>query len=53
MSVVTQGLQAGQRVVLDGQYRLTPGAHVVEMGGGKGQKPNEKQAKARSGGDES
>jgi multidrug efflux system membrane fusion protein len=55
MSVVTQGLQPGQRVVLDGQYRLTPGAHIVEMGTGKGQKPNEKQAssKARSGGDES
>jgi len=30
LTVVTKGLQAGQRVVSDGQYRLTPGADVVE-----------------------
>jgi multidrug efflux system membrane fusion protein len=42
-TVVTQGLAAGDRVVVDGQYRLTPGARVAEVhadsgksGGGKG-----------------
>jgi len=30
LAVVTKGLRAGQRVVSDGQYRLTPGADVVE-----------------------
>ncbi len=29
-AVIGQGLQAGQRVVLDGQYRLHPGVRVVE-----------------------
>ena len=29
-SVIETGLAAGDRVVLDGQYRLTPGARVVE-----------------------
>jgi multidrug efflux system membrane fusion protein len=28
--VVTQGLKAGERVVVDGQYKLTPGARTVE-----------------------
>lgn len=28
---VTQGLKAGERVVIDGQYRLTPGARAVEV----------------------
>jgi multidrug efflux system membrane fusion protein len=32
VTVVTRGLAAGQRVVVDGQNKLTPGAHVVEMG---------------------
>jgi multidrug efflux system membrane fusion protein len=32
--VVTQGLTAGERVVSDGQYRLTPGARVVEVQAG-------------------
>lgn len=31
-SVVSSGLQAGQRVVSDGQYRVTPGAAVVDAG---------------------
>jgi len=31
LAVISQGLQAGERVVVDGQYRLTPGARVVEM----------------------
>ncbi|MCL2830993.1 MAG: efflux RND transporter periplasmic adaptor subunit [Betaproteobacteria bacterium] len=31
LAVVTRGLSEGERVVLDGQYRLTPGAHIVEM----------------------
>jgi multidrug efflux system membrane fusion protein len=30
-SVIDSGLAAGDRVVVDGQYRLTPGAHVTEM----------------------
>ncbi|MDR0273829.1 MAG: efflux RND transporter periplasmic adaptor subunit [Burkholderiaceae bacterium] len=36
--VVTQGLKAGERVVVDGHYKLTPGAQTVEMpaAGGKG-----------------
>lgn len=29
-SVIDSGLAAGDRVVLDGQYRLTPGARVIE-----------------------
>jgi len=29
-TVVGKGLQAGERVVTEGQYRLQPGAHVVE-----------------------
>lgn len=29
-SVIETGLAAGDRVVLDGQYRLTPGARIVE-----------------------
>jgi multidrug efflux system membrane fusion protein len=31
IAVITQGLSAGQRVVVQGQYRLTPGARTVEM----------------------
>ena len=31
LTVVTAGLSAGQRVVIDGQYRLTPGVNTVEM----------------------
>ncbi|NYE23995.1 efflux RND transporter periplasmic adaptor subunit [Pigmentiphaga litoralis] len=30
MAVVDQGLQAGQRVVVDGQYKLRPGSTVIE-----------------------
>jgi multidrug efflux system membrane fusion protein len=30
LAVIDKGLEAGQRVVLDGQYRLKPGAHVTE-----------------------
>jgi len=29
-TIITQGLKAGERVVVDGQYRLSPGALVVE-----------------------
>jgi len=29
-SVIDTGLSAGERVVVDGQYRLTPGSHVTE-----------------------
>jgi multidrug efflux system membrane fusion protein len=30
IAVISDGLQAAQRVVLDGQYKLKPGSHVVE-----------------------
>jgi multidrug efflux system membrane fusion protein len=29
-SIIDSGLAAGDRVVVDGQYRLTPGAHITE-----------------------
>lgn len=31
LTVISQGLKSGQRVVTDGQYRLTPGAQVVDQ----------------------
>ncbi|PIG09247.1 efflux RND transporter periplasmic adaptor subunit [Comamonas sp. 26] len=31
LTVISQGLKPGQRVVTDGQYRLTPGAQVVDQ----------------------
>lgn len=30
-SVIAKGLQQGERIVVDGQLRLTPGAHVTEQ----------------------
>lgn len=48
VSVVTKGLKAGDRVVVDGQYRLTPGAQIVEMDAKGGGKPGERQARAQS-----
>ena len=49
--LVTQGLKAGERVVTDGQYRLMPGAHVVDVADAKGDKggKNKKPASAASG----
>lgn len=38
-TVIGQGVQAGQRVVVDGQYRLHPGAKVVEAKPAKHTKP--------------
>ncbi|UYK83468.1 efflux RND transporter periplasmic adaptor subunit [Xanthomonas sacchari] len=38
-SVIGQGVQAGQRVVVDGQYRLHPGAKVVEAKPARHAKP--------------
>lgn len=35
LAVIDQGLTAGQRVVLDGQYKLKPGASVVEVAAAK------------------
>jgi len=29
-AVIDKGLEAGQRVVVDGQYKLKPGATIVE-----------------------
>jgi multidrug efflux system membrane fusion protein len=42
IAIITQGLAAGQRVVVDGQYKLTPGARTTEMSvaGGNGQSGN-------------
>jgi multidrug efflux system membrane fusion protein len=34
--IVTKGLKAGERVVVDGQLRLTPGARYTEAGHGAG-----------------
>ena len=31
LSLIAQGLAAGDRVVVDGQYRLRPGTQVVEI----------------------
>ena len=31
IAVITSGLEAGQRVVLDGQYKLKPGVHIKEQ----------------------
>lgn len=30
VAVITKGVAAGQRVVLDGQYKLKPGSHIIE-----------------------
>ncbi|HYF90355.1 efflux RND transporter periplasmic adaptor subunit [Azospirillum sp.] len=35
LSIIASGLQAGDRVVVDGQSRLSPGAKVTERPGGK------------------
>lgn len=35
LSIIASGLQAGERVVVDGQSRLSPGAKVTERPGGK------------------
>ncbi|ANC91199.1 efflux RND transporter periplasmic adaptor subunit [Azospirillum humicireducens] len=35
LSIIASGLQAGERVVVDGQSRLSPGAKVTERSGGK------------------
>jgi len=34
LAVIDQGLSVGERVVLDGQYKLKPGASVVEVAAG-------------------
>jgi multidrug efflux system membrane fusion protein len=34
LAVIAEGLSAGERVVVDGQYKLKPGAEVAESGGG-------------------
>jgi multidrug efflux system membrane fusion protein len=34
VAVVSSGLEAGQRVVVDGQYKLKPGSKVVEASHG-------------------
>lgn len=48
-SVIGKGLQAGQRVVSDGQYRLTPGAQVVETGAAANQGKPGAAADSRAG----
>ena len=37
LAVITQGLAAGERVVVDGHYKLTQGARIVEMPAAGGQ----------------
>lgn len=49
LTVVTKGLQAGQRVVSDGQYRLTPGADVAEARAEDGPPKGDGNASARQG----
>ncbi|MDR0479384.1 MAG: efflux RND transporter periplasmic adaptor subunit, partial [Burkholderiaceae bacterium] len=50
LAVITQGLSAGQRVVVDGQYKLTPGASIAEMpaSGGQGNAGSEHAARQSS-----
>jgi hypothetical protein len=43
-------LLVGDRVVVDGQYRLTPGAQVVEMQTGGNQEGRDAKANGNSGG---
>ena len=33
VALINSGLQAGDKVVVDGQYRLTAGIHIVELMG--------------------
>jgi multidrug efflux system membrane fusion protein len=40
LSVVASGLKAGERVVVDGQSRLFPGAKITEKAGGKPAAPS-------------
>ncbi|MDR2154195.1 MAG: efflux RND transporter periplasmic adaptor subunit [Burkholderiaceae bacterium] len=48
--VVTQGLSAGERVVVDGQYKLTPGARAVEVRA-QGEQGSAEDKDGKSGGD--
>jgi multidrug efflux system membrane fusion protein len=34
VAIISSGLTAGDRVVVDGQYKLKPGSHVAELGHG-------------------
>jgi len=34
IAIIDKGLSAGQRVVVDGQYKLKPGARIVEASRG-------------------
>src|SRR6185503_15443346 len=47
MALIDEGLQPGERIVVDGQYKLQPGSHVqpAETLGGA-----QKEAQKRSGG---
>jgi multidrug efflux system membrane fusion protein len=39
LAVVTQGLSAGERVVVDGHYRLSPGVRIAEAAAGSASSP--------------
>jgi membrane fusion protein, multidrug efflux system len=38
-AVIAKGLQAGETVITDGQFRISPGARIVVRNAGAGQKP--------------
>ena len=38
-AVVAAGLEPGETVVTDGQFRISPGAKVLVRGGGPGARP--------------
>ena len=47
MALIGEGLKPGERIVVDGQYKLQPGSHVKaaessDKGGADGAKPNPK-----------
>jgi multidrug efflux system membrane fusion protein len=54
VALIDSGLEAGEQVVVDGQYKLQPGAHVElttpqpskEPPGGRGKQPTAKMARA-------
>src|SRR5439155_3250170 len=52
MALIDEGLKPGERVVVDGQYKLQPGSHVQPAespgkGGGDGAQPNAKPHPAK------
>lgn len=50
VALIESGLQAGEKVVVDGQYRLQAGGKVVEAGSGGGRPPGAGKGEGKSGG---